>query len=109
MGAGARSNDDDDPGDPGDPPLDSPDESPSVRDIAARLRAAFPLVDAVVVDATVRTAYEAFRQARVRAYIPILVERRSRQALATLQVPPGREPDERVVEAAGAPVPVGGE
>lgn len=63
MGAGDRPHDD---GDPGDPPLGSQDESPSVRDIAVRLSATFPLVDAVVVEATVRTAWDSFGQATGR-------------------------------------------
>ncbi len=50
--------------------------------MVARLRAAYPSVDAVTVEATVRVAHESFRQARVRAYVPILVERRSRKALS---------------------------
>ncbi|MEV7723183.1 hypothetical protein AB0P15_00440 [Streptomyces sp. NPDC087917] len=53
----------------------------SVRNLVARLKAAYPLVDAATVEAVVRTAYASFDRARVRAYIPILVERRSRQAL----------------------------
>ncbi|MFJ9343184.1 three-helix bundle dimerization domain-containing protein [Streptomyces sp. NPDC101733] len=53
----------------------------SVRNLVARLMAAYPLVDAATVETTVRTAYASFDRARVRAYIPILVERRSRQAL----------------------------
>ncbi|MFC9396946.1 three-helix bundle dimerization domain-containing protein [Streptomyces sp. NPDC057027] len=59
----------------------SQDELASLRDTVARLGAAYPWLDSVDVEATVRTAYESFRQARVRAYVPILVERRSRRAL----------------------------
>ncbi|WP_362880861.1 three-helix bundle dimerization domain-containing protein [Streptomyces sp. NPDC048383] len=53
-----------------------------MRSMVARLRAAYPSVDAAAVEATVRVAYDSFRQARIRAYIPILVERRSRKALS---------------------------
>ncbi|MFF0429493.1 three-helix bundle dimerization domain-containing protein [Streptomyces sp. NPDC004520] len=59
----------------------SQDELASLRDTVARLGAAYPWLDSVDVEATVRTAYESFREARVRAYVPILVERRSRRAL----------------------------
>ncbi|WP_328946442.1 hypothetical protein OG259_38250 [Streptomyces sp. NBC_00250] len=109
MGVGGRLRDGGAPGWLGGLPLDSQDESSSIRDITARLRASFPLVDTVVVEATVRTAWDSFRQARVRAYLPILVERRSRKALASYRAPPGREGRERVVESASAPVPLGGE
>ncbi|MGO4456065.1 three-helix bundle dimerization domain-containing protein [Streptomyces sp. M-16] len=53
----------------------------AVRNLAARLKASYPTVDAVTVEAAVRAAYDSFHRARVRAYIPILVERRSRRAL----------------------------
>ncbi|MER6149765.1 three-helix bundle dimerization domain-containing protein [Streptomyces hirsutus] len=53
----------------------------SIRNTVARLSAAHPSVDAVTVEATVRAAYDSFRQARIRAYVPILVERRSRRVL----------------------------
>ncbi|MET7859312.1 hypothetical protein ABZS81_19205 [Streptomyces sp. NPDC005318] len=48
--------------------------------MVAQPRAAYLSVDAVAVEATVRTAYGRFHEARVRNYIPILVERRSRRA-----------------------------
>lgn len=81
--------------DPAEPPnLLSPgsqDELVSIRNMVVRLRAAYPWVDAVAVEATVRTAYESFHQARVRAYVPILVERRSRRALsAACRTAPGQ-------------------
>ncbi|MER6200566.1 hypothetical protein ABT234_24770 [Streptomyces sp. NPDC001586] len=64
-----------------DAPAPAPEELEAVRNTVARMQAAYPLVDAAVVEATVRAAYEDFRQARVRTYIPILAERRSRRAL----------------------------
>ena len=81
--------------DPAGPPnLPSPgshDELVSIRNMVARLSAAYPLVDAVTVEATVRTAYDSFQQARVRAYVPILVERRSRRVLsAARRTAPGQ-------------------
>ncbi|MFJ5548188.1 three-helix bundle dimerization domain-containing protein [Streptomyces sp. NPDC093225] len=72
------------PADPdGPPPTPSgpQDELASVRDIVVRLRAAYPLADAATVEGTVRAAYASFHHAKVRAYIPILVERRSRSEL----------------------------
>ncbi|MFD9727423.1 three-helix bundle dimerization domain-containing protein [Streptomyces sp. NPDC059072] len=70
---------------PAAPPSGAPpgthEESVTVRDMVARLCAAYPSVDAATVEATVRAEYESFREARIRAFIPILVERRSRRAL----------------------------
>ncbi|MBN0042821.1 hypothetical protein JS756_01565 [Streptomyces actuosus] len=66
----------------------------SVRIMMARLRAACPSVDAVTVEATVRTAYDSFHGARARAYVPILVERRSRRVLhAACRTAPGQAVD----------------
>jgi hypothetical protein len=68
----------------GAPNLPSPgshDELVSIRNMVARLSAAYPSVDATTVGATVSGAYDSFRQARVRAYVPILVERRARKVL----------------------------
>ncbi|MFF0084169.1 three-helix bundle dimerization domain-containing protein [Streptomyces canus] len=49
--------------------------------MVTRLRAAWPTVDEATVEAVVRSAYESFREARVRAYVPILAERRARKVL----------------------------
>lgn len=62
----------------------APEELASVRLTVARLKAAYPSLDADTVEATVRAAYDSFRQARVRNYVPILAERRSRTALAAV-------------------------
>ncbi|MEV0411648.1 hypothetical protein AB0I68_12825 [Streptomyces sp. NPDC050448] len=80
----------------------APDERvPVLEDLVARLTAAYPLIDAATVEATV-AAYDSFRRARVRAYVPILVERRSRTALrAACRTPPGRQPDAVTVTHAG--------
>ncbi|MFH7597348.1 hypothetical protein WDV06_19920 [Streptomyces racemochromogenes] len=67
---------------PGAAPPPSYEESMIVRDIVVRLCAAFPSVDGAIVETTVWHAYDAFRDARIRAFIPILVERRSRKALS---------------------------
>ena len=68
-------------GTPDPPPPGPPEEAQNARDLVARLRGAWPTVAEAVVEATVRAAYDSFRQARVRAYVPILVERRARKAL----------------------------
>ncbi|MFF3787238.1 three-helix bundle dimerization domain-containing protein [Streptomyces sp. NPDC001933] len=78
------------------PPPGSQDELVSIRNMVARLRAVYPSVDAVTVETTVRTAYDSFHQARVRAYVPILVERRSRRVLAAAcRTAPGQAVDDR--------------
>ncbi|GLW02633.1 three-helix bundle dimerization domain-containing protein [Streptomyces lavendulae] len=69
------------PAPPGLPRAGPPDEPVAVRDLVARLKAAYPTVDALTVEAAVRAAYDSFHRARVRAYIPILAERRSRRTL----------------------------
>ncbi|WP_442817012.1 three-helix bundle dimerization domain-containing protein [Streptomyces sp. NBC_01334] len=89
------------PPSPPDPrPSGSPEEVVAVRDLVARLSATWPTVDEAAVEAVVRSAYDSFRQARVRAYIPILVERRVRRTLGEVagdriarsaEPPPGEE------------------
>ncbi|WP_351226823.1 hypothetical protein [Streptomyces sp. NPDC002133] len=53
----------------------------AIRKVAARLRVAYPWVDVAIVEAAVGTAYGSFSQARVRTYVPILVERRARAVI----------------------------
>lgn len=60
------------------------DEDLAVRDIVARLAAAWPAVAETTVEALVASAFESFREAKVRAYVPILVERRVRGVLGAL-------------------------
>ncbi|MFD5594033.1 three-helix bundle dimerization domain-containing protein [Streptomyces griseorubiginosus] len=60
------------------------DDDPAVRDMVARLSAAWPAVAETTVEAVVASAFESFREARVRAYVPILVERRVRKVLGAL-------------------------
>ncbi|KAB1148248.1 hypothetical protein F7R91_10145 [Streptomyces luteolifulvus] len=64
-----------------DDPPGRRDEHDAVRDVVSRLVAAYDSVDAATVEATVGEAHDAFRQARVRAFVPILVERRARAVL----------------------------
>ncbi|MFE2735749.1 three-helix bundle dimerization domain-containing protein [Streptomyces sp. NPDC059349] len=55
-----------DPVGPNVAPPGSQDEVVSIRNMAAQLRAGYPSVDAITVEATVRTAYDSFHEARVR-------------------------------------------
>ncbi|MFJ5776912.1 three-helix bundle dimerization domain-containing protein [Streptomyces sp. NPDC093094] len=59
----------------------APDEALAARDLVTALRASWPSVDEAVIEAAVRDAYRSFRSARIRAFVPILVERRVRRAL----------------------------
>ncbi|MEV7068522.1 hypothetical protein AB0N97_37935 [Streptomyces collinus] len=72
---------------PNRPSHGSQDDIASIRNLVARLSAAYPSVDAGIVEVPVMGAYDAFRQARVRAYVPILVERRSRRELRAASGP----------------------
>ncbi|MFB7248443.1 hypothetical protein CW362_39125 [Streptomyces populi] len=60
------------------------DEAVALHRLAMRLKAAYPSVDPSVVDQVVAAARGSFRQAKVRTYVPILVERRVRALLAGL-------------------------
>ncbi|MFD5575000.1 three-helix bundle dimerization domain-containing protein [Streptomyces cadmiisoli] len=51
--------------------------------VAARLKQAFPMAAAETVDKAVSAAHE-LREARVRSYLSILVERRARRALSSI-------------------------
>ncbi|MFF4535113.1 three-helix bundle dimerization domain-containing protein [Streptomyces aureus] len=72
------------PGDPALPGNTRHDEAVALGRLTARLKAAYPSVDPAVVDQVVDTARGSFRQAKVRTYVPILVERRVRALLAGL-------------------------
>lgn len=54
-----------------------------IRYIAERLVKAHPQLDAELVEASVETAYEELRYARVRTYLPVLMERRARDLLSS--------------------------
>jgi hypothetical protein len=90
----------------GPPSAAASDQAPSLEDLVARLTVVYPSVDPSAVQAAVRAAHDHFEQARVRAYVPILVERRSRKALdSALAAAPGRVPG---VDTPGPePEPVG--
>ncbi|MFD4320746.1 three-helix bundle dimerization domain-containing protein [Streptomyces sp. NPDC058548] len=53
----------------------------AIRHVAERLMQAHPQLSPVLVQSSVRTAYEEFRYARVRTYLPVLMERRAKDLL----------------------------
>jgi hypothetical protein len=57
------------------------DEAVALLRLTERLKAAYPSIDPSAVDREVATAHASFRQAKVRTYVPILVERRVRVLL----------------------------
>lgn len=57
------------------------DEAVALIRMAAGLKTAYPSVDAAIVDAAIATAHGTFQQAKIRTYVPILVERRVRYML----------------------------
>ncbi|WP_159395707.1 three-helix bundle dimerization domain-containing protein [Streptomyces sp. 3211] len=68
------------------------EELASVRDTVLRLRTAYPSAEPAAVEAAVTAAYDSFRGARIRNYVAILAERRSRKALsAAFRAAPGPE------------------
>lgn len=54
----------------------------TIRHVMERLLQAHPTLDADVVRQATQTAYEELKYARVRAYLPVLMERRARDLLA---------------------------
>lgn len=60
------------------------DDDLAVRDLAARLSAAWPGVAGTTVQTLVASGFDSFREAKVRAYVPILVERRVRRVLGAI-------------------------
>jgi hypothetical protein len=63
------------------------DEAATLLQLATSLKRAYPSVDEVLVDAAVAAAHGAFRDAKIRKYIPVLVERRARHLLDTNLTP----------------------
>ncbi|MER6251954.1 hypothetical protein ABT224_11370 [Streptomyces sp. NPDC001584] len=53
----------------------------AIRHVTERLMTAHPQLDAGLVRRSVRTAYEELRYARVRTYLPVLMERRAKDLL----------------------------
>ncbi|MER7732673.1 three-helix bundle dimerization domain-containing protein [Streptomyces erythrochromogenes] len=58
-----------------------PEDAVTIRAVAERLMKAHPQVDAGLVHSSVQTAYEELRYARVRTYLPVLMERRAQDLL----------------------------
>ncbi|MFE9256645.1 three-helix bundle dimerization domain-containing protein [Streptomyces sp. NPDC006879] len=61
---------------------ESEEDAQTIRLVAERLMAAHPHLDVNVVQGSVQTAYEELRYARVRTYLPVLVERRAKDLLS---------------------------
>ncbi|MEV6395455.1 hypothetical protein AB0M39_11855 [Streptomyces sp. NPDC051907] len=57
------------------------DDALAIRQVAERLMKAHPQLDAALVESSVKTAYEELRYARVRTYLPVLMERRAKDLL----------------------------
>lgn len=66
------------------PPPASPQDALAVRDMVARLTAAWPGVARTTVESLVVSGFDVFRHVKVRAYVPILVERRVRRSLGAI-------------------------
>ncbi|WP_051806701.1 three-helix bundle dimerization domain-containing protein [Streptomyces sp. NRRL F-2664] len=58
-----------------------PEDALTIRAVAERLMQANPQLDPGLVQSAVRTAYEELKYARVRAYLPVLMERRAQDLL----------------------------
>jgi hypothetical protein len=56
-------------------------EDDAVQEVLGRLGLVYGSLDGATVELAVREAWEAFRQARIRAFVPILAERRARAVL----------------------------
>ncbi|MCY0946111.1 three-helix bundle dimerization domain-containing protein [Streptomyces antarcticus] len=53
------------------------EDASMVRHVAERLLKTHPALGTEAVDGAVQTAYDEFRYARVRTYLPVLLERRA--------------------------------
>ncbi|MEV6394459.1 hypothetical protein AB0M39_06685 [Streptomyces sp. NPDC051907] len=53
----------------------------TIRHVAERLIKTHPQLEAGLVQSSVQTAYEELRYARVRTYLPVLMERRAKDLL----------------------------
>ncbi|MEU9087670.1 three-helix bundle dimerization domain-containing protein [Streptomyces sp. NPDC048357] len=57
------------------------EDAGAIRHVTERLMKAHPQLDAGLVRRSVQTAYEELRYARVRTYLPVLMERRAKDLL----------------------------
>jgi hypothetical protein len=62
-----------------------PDEETRVADVSARLRRRFPGIDSVLIAQTVEEVYQLFDGARIRDFVPILVEKHAGDLLREAQ------------------------
>ncbi|MFE7511529.1 three-helix bundle dimerization domain-containing protein [Streptomyces sp. NPDC057540] len=60
---------------------DSEEDARAILLVVGRLVKAHPRLDADLVRKSVQTAYEELRYARVRTYLPVLMERRAKDLL----------------------------
>jgi hypothetical protein len=72
--------------------MDPQKEKDAVEQVAERLAEKFPDVDRAHVDDVVHSEYEALAGARVRDYIPVLVEHESREDLTDETRPSPAQP-----------------
>ncbi|MEV6395897.1 hypothetical protein AB0M39_14135 [Streptomyces sp. NPDC051907] len=66
------------------------DDALAIHQVAERLTKAHPQLDTALVKKSVQTAYEELRYARVRTYLPILMELRAKDLL-----PPDEQTERR--------------
>ncbi|MEU2832117.1 hypothetical protein ABZ667_26130 [Streptomyces lavendulae] len=59
------------------------DDALTIRQVAERLIKSHPALDVGLVQKSVQTAYEELRYARVRSYLPVLMERRAKDLLSS--------------------------
>ncbi|ATZ22345.1 hypothetical protein SLAV_02105 [Streptomyces lavendulae subsp. lavendulae] len=65
------------------------DDALTSRHVAERLIKSHPALDVDLVQKSAQTAYEELRYARVRAYLPVLMERRAKDLLSSDALPAG--------------------
>ncbi|MFE9928407.1 three-helix bundle dimerization domain-containing protein [Streptomyces sp. NPDC005533] len=69
-----------------------PEDALAIRHVAERLMEAHPQLDTGLIRASVQTAYDELRYARVRTYLPVLMERRARDLLPSDEPPDASSP-----------------
>jgi hypothetical protein len=74
------------------------DEETLIGHVADRLARKYPTLSSAVVSEVVRDLYSTFDGARVRDFVPLIVERRARTALDQLTVSYEQEPEDRPTE-----------
>ncbi|MGW8762531.1 three-helix bundle dimerization domain-containing protein [Streptomyces sp. NPDC055815] len=64
---------------------ESKEDALAIRHVTERLVRAHPQLDVDLVQKSVQTAYEELRYARVRTYLPVLMERRAKDLLPAIE------------------------